>query len=150
MNRELLAPDGPYWQIITRQGEGVTARHTNGTEIRLDDAAGTVSDTYHTIDELYRHRALLTAALFGKLYEDESNHGRTVNVHKARLHSDGTGIEGFFIVMATLYPGGQIGHFYPDTDWDLFEIPEQTFADPWDNHTSADVLDRLERYLRGA
>jgi hypothetical protein len=128
------------WEIHT-DGEGVTATHPNGTKLRLDDAAGTVSDTFHTIDELYRHRALLTAALFGKLYEDESNHGRIVDVHKARLHSDGTGIDGFFVVMATLYPGGQISYHYPEADWDLFDIPERT---------SADVLDRLERHLRGA
>lgn len=145
------APDGPYWQTVIVPGEGIIARHTNGTEVRLDDAAGTVSDTYHTVDELYRHRALLTAALFNswEVLDDEGV-GPKLHVHKAQLHSDGTGIEGYFVVMATLFPGGQISYHYPESDWDLFEIPEQTFADVWDRHTSADVLDRLERYLRGA
>lgn len=139
------APDGPYWQTIIVPEEGVTARHTNGTEVQLDDAAGTVSDGYHTFDELYRHRALLTAALFNTWAEIWSP--TTYGVHKARLHSDGTKIDGYFIVMALL-PTGQISYHYPDTDWDLFDIPELDRALTWDKHTSADVLDRLERFLR--
>lgn len=141
---------GIQWHVDRDEDGVLEVAHPSGKRVTFNDADATVSDGFHTFDELYRHRALLTAALFGQLYEDESNHGRIMNVHKARLHSDGTGIDGFFVVMATLFPGGQISYHYPDADWDLFEIPEQTFADPWDGHTSADVLDRLERYLRGA
>lgn len=130
--------------LVTRGPNGYMAEHPNGNVALLDDAAGTVGDTYHTIDELYRHRALLTAALF-----TEIGAGPPTDVHKSRLHSDGTKLDGYFIVMAQL-PTGQISYHYPDADWDLFDIPERTRAEPWDGHTSADVLDRIERYLRRA
>jgi hypothetical protein len=137
-------------RTIRIDGDFAEVLYDDGTRLLIGDTtAGQASDTYHTIDELYRHRALLSAALWGRLYEDESNHGRITDVHKARLHSDGTDIDGYFVVMATL-PTGQISYHYPDADWDLFEIPQRTFADVWDGHASADVLDRLERYLRGA
>lgn len=138
-------------RTIRIDGDFAEVLYDDGTRLLIGDtSAGQASDTYHTVDELYRHRALLTAALFNSWYQEQcSFHSRNLLVYKARLHSDGTGIEGFFIVMAKL-PTGQISYHYPDADWDLFDIPEQVFAEPWDEHTSADVLDRLEQYLRGA
>ena len=135
----------PHWMVVRNTPAGITVRHSESrSTVRLDHETGTVSDTYHTIGELYEHRSLLTAALFRML--DRQWH--VYDVHKARLHSDGTGIDGFFIVMATL-PTGQISYHYPETDWELFDIPERVFASPWDGHSSADVLDRLRCYLRG-
>ena len=127
----------------------VYAEYEDGTQVTLGDkSAGQTSDGYHTFDELYRHRALLTAAFFRYLrldfhYEDFTYGG----VHKSRLHADGSKLDGFFIVMVQL-PTGQISYHYPDADWDLFDIPERDRAAEWDGHTSADVLDRIERFLR--
>lgn len=135
------APEGPYWQTIIVPGEGITARHTNGSKVRLDDETGQVSDGYHTFGELYRHRMLLTAALFRDM-------GPQFLAHKSRLHSDGTCLDGYFVVMATLHPGGQISYHYPLEHWELFDIPERERAAEWDGHTATDVAGRLERYLR--
>lgn len=137
---------------ITRiNGDAQEVVYSDGTKLLVGaTSAGQSGDTFHTIDELYRHRALLTAALFNSWNMIADETGTNYNpVHKSRLHSDGTAIEGFFIVMAEL-PTGQFSYHYPLTDWDLFDIPELARALPWDGHTSADVLDRIERYLRGA
>lgn len=140
------------WGIRT-DGDGMTASYETADgvkEVRLDDATGSVSDGYHTFDELYRHRALLTASLFTEWADRENwrrDRGVKFGVHKSRLHSDGSKLDGYFIVMAEL-PTGQISYHYPDTDWDLFDIPELDRALSWDGHTSADVVDRIERYLR--
>lgn len=131
-----------FWDVHRGLTPGWVAEHSNGTEIRLNND-GSVSDTYHTFDELYRQRALLTAAWFNSLARSTV----TRSVHKSRLHSDGSKLDGFFIVTARL-PTGQISYHYPDTDWDLFSIPERDRAAEWDGHTSADVLYRIERFLR--
>lgn len=128
----------------------VYAEYEDGTQVTLGDkSAGQTSDGYHSFDELYRHRALLTAMSLRFLYEDALGRpgGQSYQVHKSRLHADGSKLDGFFIVMAQL-PTGQISYHYPDADWDLFDIPERGRAAEWDGHTSADVLDRIERFLR--
>lgn len=115
------------------------------------------SDGYHTFRELYRHRALLTAAWLNTLMELDSSlsfhdmHASDeitdMRIHKSRLHHDGTMFgDDWFIVMATL-PTGQISYHYPMTDWDLFDIPEHERADAWDGHTSEQVTDRIAAYL---
>lgn len=134
-------------RTIRVDGDHAEVIYDDGTRLTIGDtSAGQSSDEYHTIDELYRHRALLTAAWFCELAADPG--GDTLGVHRSRLHSDGTSIPGFFIVMANL-PTGQISYHYPNTDWELFAtVPEWERAAPWDKHTSADVVDRIERFLR--
>lgn len=108
---------------------------------------GEVSDGHHTFKELYRYRLLYNAALFNEwaragLYE----------VHKSRLHDDGTipfDDPKWFIVVAEL-PTGQISnHYRVVSDWDLFEIPERDLPNVYDGHTPAEVATRLEEFLRG-
>lgn len=118
---------------------------------KIRPADGTTTDGYHTFDELYRHRMLLTAALFGVMDTlDEhflSGRGHPFNVHKSRLHSDGTMFEGgWFIVVAQL-PTGQISYHYLLEHWDLFDIPERERAAAWDGHTSEQAADRLQEWL---
>jgi hypothetical protein len=109
-----------------------------------DYAGPDTSDGFHTFRELYRHRTLLTAALFNEWYSDFMKH----RPHKSRLHHDGTFPfgGGWFIVMATL-PTGQISYHYPNEDWDKFHIPEHDRADVFDGHTAEQVADRLDAYL---
>lgn len=115
--------------------------------LRLID--GKASDGYHTFDDLYRHRMLLTAALFNRLYQgvDHAEFG----LHKSLLHHDGEipfgG--GWFIVMAQL-PTGQISYHYPLEHWDLFDIPSQPAADAWDGHNADEAANRLQWFLEGA
>lgn len=108
------------------------------------------TDGYHTFGELYRHRMLLTAALFTDWWRADRDKVRPgFQVHKSWRHSDGAACfdGGWFIVMATL-PTGQISYHYPAKDWDLFDVREQFFADEWDGHTAADVADRLAAFLQ--
>lgn len=127
-------------------------------------ARGTISDGYHTFDELYEFRKLYNAALFNSwgdpntlyYYLDSKSFdgvssvkGPKYDVHKSWKHHDGELCfgGGWFIVVAML-PGGQISNHYKAEDWDLFKIPEAEKAKyEYDGHTSADVIQRLKGVL---
>ena len=98
-----------------------------------------VGDGYHTFRELYSFRLAFNAVLFNEW----AAQGK-YDVHKSRRHSDGEKCfgGGWFIVMAQL-PSGQISNHYEDKYWDMFQIPEKVMANPFDGHSSADVLSRL-------
>ena len=108
------------------------------------------SDGYHTIGELYRHRMLLNAGLFGLMvtFDEHVQRGHRFGAHKSLLHHDGEVPfgGGWFIVVAQL-PAGQISYHYQLEHWDLFDIPEQPAADQWDGHTSEQAADRLQEWL---
>lgn len=129
------------WKLVAGDSNGSDFQHPNGNRALFDHVEGTVSDGYHTFDELYRHRALLTAVLFQQLAKQDR-----YDVHKALLHADGTRLDGYFVVMAEL-PTGQISYHYPNNDWNRFPIPARERANSWDGHTADDVLKRLEQFL---
>ena len=96
-------------------------------------------DGYHTMSELYDHRAALFAV--------------TVNEHKSiswksKQHHDGTMYDGMFIVgMDTPY--GQVSyHYNTDKCWDMFKCKELERAPEWDGHTPADVVRRLTEFSK--
>lgn len=100
-----------------------------------------VSDGYHTFNELYAFRMMYNAALFNEWAELKK-----YTVHKSTKHYDGEDCfgGGYFIVSALL-PTGLISNHYKLEHWDLFKIPAyETALFEYDNHTSKDVLDRLE------
>lgn len=102
-----------------------------------------VSDGYHTFGELYEHRITLFIALCAEI----DAHTPTGHVWRSKLHSDGTGIDGWFIMGIGQEPGTQITYHLPrskwaDTDWLGTELER---APAFDGHTSADVLERLRR-----
>ena len=106
---------------------------------------GEISDGYHTFNELYEYRKLYNAALF-----NEWSKNGLYDVHKSKLHSDGTipfGDSNLFIVMAEL-PTGQISNHYEIKDWDLFHIPEKEKANKYDGHSPNDVTYRLNAFLK--
>ena len=105
----------------------------------------TVSDGYHTFEELYEHRIALFMALceaFKHIDEEWGSEGR--EVWKSKLHSDGTSFEGWFILGIGKEKGEQMTYHLPNREWDnacgriLEKAPE------WDGHTPADVLERLK------
>lgn len=124
---------------------GVTTEH---------EKTGTISDGYHTFDELYRYRLLYNAAFFNQLKlasgSKESGQPYWFDAHKSRRHSDGELCfgGGWFVVVAQL-PTGQITNHYEMNDWDLFDIPEREKAAKWDGHTPEDVEQRLTDFLKG-
>lgn len=97
--------------------------------------ADNVSDGYHTMHELYKHRMALNIALF-QAWKKE------FTVIKSKLHSDGTMFDGYFIVMA-ITPIGQISYHYKLKYWDKFLLTEVEKAPEWDGHSSLDVIERL-------
>jgi hypothetical protein len=102
---------------------------------------GTISDGYHTFNELYEFRKMYNAALFNEWAKDSK-----YDVHKSWRHYEGDECfgGGWFIVVAVL-PTGQISNHYEAKDWDLFQVPEVEKAlFPFDGHTSNDVLERLK------
>lgn len=98
--------------------------------------AESVSDGYHTFDELYDHRRELSRALLILLDEFE------VEVWKSKLHSDGTMFEGYFVV-GCYTPAGQISYHYDLKYWDHFDLPVFDNAPEYDGHTAQDVVNRL-------
>ena len=102
---------------------------------------GSISDGYHTFNELYDFRRAFNAALFNTW----SKLG-LYSVHKSKRHYDGELCfgGGWFIVVAKL-PSGLISNHYELKHWDLFKVdeyPKSIFE--FDGHNGFDVVSRLE------
>lgn len=107
-------------------------------------SAKEISDGYHTIQELYDSRFLLTELLFNEWV----NTGKiaSYNVHKSKRDYYGKLCFGgtYFIVIAML-TDGEISNYYKMEDWDLFDIPETEKAIyPFDGHNTQDVIERMK------
>lgn len=95
---------------------------------------GSVSDGYHTFDELYEHRHALYIALM------QSN--KDVSWY-SNVHSDGTVMDNWLLAGMDL-PTGQISYHIPARMVDRLEgIKRLQIAPAWDGHASEDVVDRL-------
>lgn len=104
---------------------------------------GSVSDGYHTFDELYEFRKVYNAALFNEWYAS----GR-VEVYKTYRDSEGNLFDNgdWFLVVAIL-PTGQISNHYAKEDFELFKIPEEPQSPyEFDGHTPQDVLQRIRKF----
>ena len=113
----------------------------NSFSTYISEHKGDISDGYHTFNELYDHRAALTAALFKSLPSD--------TVYKSKKHHDGTMYDGMFIVGTNLPGIGAISYHYDlDPWWDIFNIREVENAPEWDGHTPNDVIERLKAYAK--
>lgn len=147
----LQDPDSGRWSWRYIEDGKVEVVYAGGQRVILDPATGETSDGFHTFTELYRYRLLYNAALFNQWQEDlMSADGPGYWVHKSWRHHDGELCfgGGWFIVMADL-PTGQISNHYTGDAWDLFKIPVQQKATPWDGHTPDEAADRLQRFLEG-
>jgi hypothetical protein len=99
---------------------------------------GSISDGYHTFDELYEHRFFLYLAFLRAC---------PLVAWKSRYHADGTMYDGWFIVGAEL-PDGQISYHLPLRLWELTHFLEEVPCAPaWDGHTADDVLKRLAAFI---
>lgn len=116
--------------------------------IIADESAGTgsISDGYHTFDEIYDHRVTLWIALCRM-----ADRGLFGIPWRSKMHSDGSSFEGQFVLGMGEDPGEQITYHLPLSRWDecgfaricelgsgYNEIPK------FDGHTSADVLQRIK------
>lgn len=102
---------------------------------------GKYSDGYHTFNELYHHRALLTAALF-HAYKDKC--------WKSFYHHilDGPMYKGMFIVGIETPEGTATYHYDTDPYWFLFDIKELPRAPKWDGHTPEEAARRIQSLLK--
>lgn len=100
-----------------------------------------ISDGYHTFDELYEHRITLYVALARVLKSDANHNG----VWRSLTHSDGSVMEGWFVLGIGKEKGKQITYHLPLVKWGETSFAETLDKAPeWDNHTSDDVLIRIK------
>lgn len=99
---------------------------------------GETSDGYHTFNELYDHRRVLTTALFNL---DPSR------CFKSKLHADGTMYDNYFIVGILTQEGYATYHYHIDYFND-FICEELVNAPEWDGHTSQDSINRIAAHFK--
>lgn len=102
---------------------------TLGTEI-----TGETSDGFHTMAELYHHRAVL----FSVIVRDHRE-----LAWKSMRHHDGTMYDGMFIVGIETPKGQATYHYDIDPYWDMFDCKELDQAPEWDGHSPADAIERI-------
>lgn len=101
---------------------------------------GEISDGYHTFNELYDHRITLYLALCRALQD----RGKA-QIWRSSTHSNGSAMDGWFILGIGTQPGRQITYHLPMERWGEADFaPTLDRAPVWDGHTSADVLERLK------
>jgi hypothetical protein len=107
---------------------------------------GEISDGYHTFNELYDHRI----ALFLALCAEVDARTPTGHVWRSKRHSDGSSIDGWYVMGIGTEHGKQITYHLPLSRWTDSDFlgTECETAPEFDGHTSADVLVRLKRYAR--
>lgn len=105
------------------------------------ESTGKISDGYHTFDELYEHRCWLWLKLCSCLHERSNGH-----IWRSKVHSDGSAINGWFLLGSREVVGKQMSYHLPLAMWDATQDFAYTLdrAPAWDGHTSADVLVRLK------
>lgn len=92
-------------------------------------------DGYHTFNELYDHRIALFIALA---------HRCESWAWKSRLHSDGSAMEGWFVMGLHASVGKQITYHLPNAKWSETNFAMLLDRAPeFDGHTSDDVIKRL-------
>lgn len=95
-----------------------------------------ISDTHHTFEDLYKHRAILFCTLCNMLPEHS---------WKSRQHFDNDSdpmYDGSFICGINT-PEGLATYHIKEEYWDLFEIPELPKAPKYDNYSQDEVFSRL-------
>src|SRR5438105_4296320 len=118
-----------------------------GQEVLFEGREISVSDGYHTFEDLYEHRHILFIALckFAKTINTETDH-LIYPVWCSVLHSDGTKYDDWFILGIGKDKGKQITYHLPARFWnevcEFAEVLEK--APEWDGHTPQDVLTRLK------
>lgn len=119
----------------------MTAEQIN-KEIQLSNVdTNLISDGYHSIGELYAHRIALFIALCKVVYYSQKYE---FPVWRSKTHSDGSQMDGWFIMGISYNKGDQITYHLPISDWEkCWFAKELDKAPEWDGHTSEDVLKRL-------
>ena len=100
-----------------------------------------ISDGYHTFDELYDHRITLYIALCKSMKDDL---GDWRNVWRSQKHFDGSNYDGWYILGIGKEKGHQITYHIPNERWEETYFADTLETAPeFDGHTSQDVLNRI-------
>jgi hypothetical protein len=98
----------------------------------------TMSDGFHTFDELYEHRIQLFIQLC--FFVKNARY-----VWRSKFHSDGSALDDWFVLGIGENKGSQITYHLPVSNWEQTNFAETLNKAPeWDGHTSEDVLERLK------
>jgi hypothetical protein len=98
-----------------------------------------ISDTFHTFGDLYEHRVWLWIKLCSLEKLNKAF------VWRSLKHSDGSNIDGWFLLGIGQIFGEQITYHVPMRMWEYcFFAPILELAPTFDGHTSSDVLERLK------
>lgn len=123
----------------TQQINTLIKERANAGQIATDD----ISDGYHTFGELYNHRIALYI-LLAKTLSSVLAAYRKHAVWRSKKHSDGSELDGWFVLGIYKNEGEQITYHLPISEWDKCEFAETLeLAPEWDGHTGDDVLVRL-------
>lgn len=117
------------YENSVRLDGGLAYHHEYLVVAKEDGSRGSISDGYHSFDELYFHRMMLFSIICNT-YKDSS--------WKSWLHSDGTMYEDYFIVGVTT-PEGDYSYHYHKDHWDEFDVKEIESAPEWDGHKPEDI-----------
>ena len=114
-------------------------------DLKSIEADVSISDGYHTFDELYDHRITLYIALCKQInhqpYDDEDK----FEVWRSMVHSDGSNYDGWFLLGIGKRKGQQITYHIPNERWDETDFAVVLDKAPeFDGHTSQDVLNRIK------
>lgn len=109
----------------------------NNIATKICKRPGSISDGYHTFDELYHHRAILFSVICN-LYPELA--------WKSKQHDDPNlpMYDGMFICGIET-PGGQATYHYDvEPYWDMFKVKELERAPEYDGHTPEDSINRIK------
>lgn len=108
----------------------ISALEKENAELKKGIVGGSLSDGYHTIDELYHQRVILFAALCNLNPE---------RAWKSKEHHDGVMYAGGWFICGINTPEGPYTYHHKLEYWDLFQVQELKRAPQWDGHTHIDV-----------
>lgn len=107
----------------------------------------TVSDGYHTMDELYDHRIELWITVCRLVKKDiEKDH---LKVYRSKVHADGSSYDGWFMLgILDMITGKQMTYHLPEKRWEdtsfAYTCETKEAVPEFDGHTPADVIARMK------
>lgn len=104
------------------------------TESNMKD----ISDGYHTFEDLYMHRRVLSSIIFSMFPQ---------YAWKSWKHEDGTMFDDSFITGVSIPGVGDYSYHYHNEFWDEFDVQEVEFAPVYDGHKPEDI-GRLKELLK--
>lgn len=131
--------DNKFATISIENSEAISKAQALIDKVKKNGGSvGSLSDGYHTFDELYHHRALLFASLCMTTFRNVA--------WKSLLHDDPKNnpmYAGMFIVGVETPDGQATYHYDIDPYWSIFKVKELDHAPKYDGHTPTEAIERI-------